>query len=120
VTAEPGPLGEEAARLAEALVDWARGVAPWASAHLHDLPLATDTAECKLCPVCQLLTVVRHTRPETFAHLTDATSSLVAALRTVIDSADAARRQGRSGVERIRLDEDADLATEPTAGSHAR
>ena len=120
MTAEPGPLGEEAARLAEALMDWARGAAPWAATHLHDLPLGTDSAECKLCPFCQLLAVVRQTKPETFAHLTDATSSLLAALRTVVESADAARRQDRSGVERIHLDEDADVVTGPTAGSGAR
>jgi hypothetical protein len=87
---------------------------------LHDLPLATDSAECKVCPVCQLLSLVRQTRPETFAHLTDATSSLLAAVRTVIETADAARRQDRSGVERIRLDDDADMPTGTTAGFTAR
>lgn len=120
MTTEPGPLGEEAARLAEALVDWARGAAPWATTHLHDLPLATDSAECKLCPLCQLLTLVRQARPETFAHLADATSSLFAAVRTVVESAETARRHDNSGVERIRLDDDADVSAEPTTGTGSR
>ena len=120
MTPQPGPLGEEAARLAEALVDWARGAAPWATMHVHDAPIATDSAECKLCPLCQLLTLVRQTRPETFAHLTDATTSLFAAVRTVIESADAARRHDESGVERIRLDDDADVTPVPTTGTGSR
>jgi hypothetical protein len=110
MTAEPGPLGEEAARLVEALGEWARGAAPWIQAHTGELPLGTDSAECRLCPVCQLLSVVRQTRPETFAHLTDATSSFVAALRTVIDPVGSGHRHGTSGVQRINLDEDSGAA----------
>jgi hypothetical protein len=107
MTAEPGPLGEEAARLVEAFADWARGAAPWATAHLHDLPIASDSAECKLCPLCQALSMLRHTRPESFAHLADATSSLLAAARTMLESVDVAGRHADPGVERITLDDDA-------------
>jgi hypothetical protein len=93
----PGPLAEEAARLVEALADWARGAT-------GELPLATGSAECRLCPVCQLLAVMRTARPETFAHLVDAAGSLTAALRTMVDGhthGDATR-----GVQRIDLDDD--------------
>ena len=99
----PGPLGEEAVRLVEALSQWlsgqlARGGADW--------PLATGSAECRVCPVCQLLSVVRHTRPEVFGHLADASSSFVAAVRAAVESHAQHASSGRSGVERIDLDLD--------------
>jgi len=101
---QPGPLGVEAARLVEALAEWARTGAA-------DLPLATDSAECRICPLCQVLSLARQARPETFAHLSDAASSFVAALRTVVDAHaghDRAGhgRAGHGGVERIDLDAD--------------
>ena len=98
MTTAPGPLGEEAARLVDALSDWARG-------HAADTPIATGSAECRLCPICQLLTVMRHTRPETFAHLVDATAALAAAARSVVDSYSHGAT-GRGGVEHIDLDDD--------------
>lgn len=98
MTSQPGPLGVEAARLVEALAQWAR-------TGITDLPLATDSAECRVCPLCQLLSVARQTRPETFAHLSDAASSFVAALRTVVDTHAAHQGADRGGVERIDLDD---------------
>lgn len=96
-TTPPGPLAEEAARLVEALGMWTRGAfaeAPAAAGH---------SPECQLCPFCQLLALARRTQPETFAHLADASASLVAALRTVVESQrDDTTRPG--GVERIDLD----------------
>jgi hypothetical protein len=97
VTTAPGPLGEEAARLAEALTEWARG-------HGDEIPVATGSAECRLCPVCQLITLMRQARPETFAHLLDATAALAAAARTVIESHQ--NGGGGTGVERIDLDDE--------------
>jgi hypothetical protein len=102
---QPGPLGEEAVRLVEAMSQWLS--AQWARGGA-DLPLATGSAECRVCPVCQILSAVRHTRPEVFGHLTDATSSLVAALRTAVESHAAHPADGRGGVERIDLDLDLD------------
>jgi hypothetical protein len=93
----PGPLAEEAARLVEAIGGWARDA-------IGDVPLAgAGTPECQVCPFCQLLSVVRRSQPETFGHLTDATASLVAALRSVVESHDRAHRR-EGGVERIDLD----------------
>jgi len=97
---EHGSVGEEAAKLVEALSEWARGAAG------GELPLATGSAECTLCPVCQALSLVRRARPETFAHLAEATTSFLAAVRTVVETHDHAGAAGRGGVERIDLDDD--------------
>ena len=98
-TPAPGSVGEEAAKLVEALSEWARGAAG------GELPLATGSAECTLCPICQALSLARRARPETFAHLTDATTSFLAAIRTVVETHEHGGGHG-SGVERIDLDSD--------------
>jgi len=98
MTTAPGSVGDEAAKLVEALSDWARGAAG------GELPLATGSEECQLCPICQALSLARRARPETFTHLADATTSFLAALRTVVETHDHASKNGRSGVERIDLD----------------
>jgi len=93
-----GPLSEEASRLVEALSEWARGrVGPSAAA-------AGTSAECSLCPFCQMLSLLRHAKPETFAHLLDASAALTAALRSVVDAPPANGSSG--GMERINLDDD--------------
>lgn len=95
-----GSAAEEAARLFEALQDWARSASGGSLA--ADLPLATGAPECQLCPVCQLIGLLRATRPETFEHLAEASASLIAALRSAIDAHErqwASRRPGN--VERI-------------------
>ena len=94
-----GSLGEEATRLVEALSDWARSAAG------GDLPLATGSEECTLCPICQLLSLARRTQPETFTHLADAANSLVAAVRTVVETHHHASTK-RAEVQRIDLDGD--------------
>ena len=93
----PGPLAEEAARLVEAIGEWARGAV---GDPLHGVG---DGPECQVCPVCQLLALVRRTQPETFAHLVDAATSMMAAMRTVVDRHDHHGRPDR-GVERIDLE----------------
>jgi hypothetical protein len=112
----PGPLAEEAARLVEAIGDWARGAVSDFTAGAPtgaDTTAATSTTaggsassrspECQVCPVCQLLALVRRTQPDTFAHLADASASMLAALRTIVERHDHAGPQ-KSGVERIDLD----------------
>jgi len=98
MTAPAGSVGDEAAKLVEALADWARGAAG------GELPLATGSEECTLCPLCQVIALARRARPETFTHLADATTAFLAAVRTVVETHDHARHTGRSGVERIDLD----------------
>lgn len=79
-----GSAAEEAARLFEAIQDWARSSAGGSLA--AGLPIATGAPECQLCPLCQLIGVLRTTRPETFEHLTEASAALLAALRSAIDA----------------------------------
>jgi hypothetical protein len=93
-----GPLSEEAARFVEAVSDWARG-------HMGASGMSVgNAAECALCPFCQMLSLVRHAKPETFAHLLDASASLTAAVRSVVDAH--ASRGAPGGMERIDLDDD--------------
>jgi Family of unknown function (DUF5304) len=108
--ATPGPLAEEAARLVEAISEWARGAAGGVS-----MPAADAGPECGICPFCQLLALVGRTQPETFGHLADASASMVAALRTIVERHDHAG--GRTtGVERIDLD-DREPSGEQPAGA---
>ena len=96
-----GPLAEEAARFVEAMSDWARGHVGMSAGSIG------HGAECTLCPFCQLLSLLRQARPETFAHLLDASASLTAALRSVVETH--ASNNSHGGIERIDLDDDADV-----------
>ncbi len=80
-----GSVAEEAARLFAAFESWVKDAAGGASAAV-DARIATDSAECQLCPVCRMIGVLRGTRPEVFEHLVDATSSMLAAMRAAIDA----------------------------------
>ena len=96
VSAAAGSLGEEAARLAAAVQDWLRtlpGGEPHA-ARPDGEPGSEAPPECQVCPACQLLRLVRGTRPEVYGHLADAAASLSAALRemTADRTPDSARR----------------------------
>ena len=114
-----GGVGEEAARLLEAVQDWVRQTAgsgdsdgtgatggtagssgpgqaadpPWLGR------ISSDALECQLCPLCRLIAVVRNTRPEVVEHLADATASLAAAIRELLAAQH--EQTGRGAVERI-------------------
>jgi hypothetical protein len=98
VTEGVGSAAEEASRLFEAVQEWARrGTAGGVSEHL-----ATGSAECQLCPLCQLIGALRGTRPEVVEHLVDAAGSLLAALRAAVDAHERDWSSRRApGVERI-------------------
>lgn len=104
MSAAPGSLGEEAAKLAAAVQDWLRTL-PGGEAHAarpDGEPGSEMPPECQVCPACQLLRVVRGTRPEVYGHLADAAASLSAALREM--TADRTPDAGRRGhVEHIDL-----------------
>lgn len=120
--AEPvGGLGEEAAKLLHALQDWAKesgtdltGGAgatggPGAGA-LHQINehVATGDPECRYCPVCQVISVVRGTSPEVRQHLASAAASLMqalaGALATEVPESESKSPRG-GGVEKISLDD---------------
>ena len=73
-----GSAAEEAARLFAVVEQWARTSA---ASLLDEEHLATGSAECQVCPVCQAIGALRHVKPEAVEHLLDAAASLVAALR---------------------------------------
>jgi hypothetical protein len=94
-------MSEEAARLFATIESFVRDAAGGAFA-VADAHIATGDAECQLCPVCRLLSVLRGARPEVFEHLTDATVSLLAALRAAADAHERAWANRRpSPVQRI-------------------
>lgn len=127
MTQDTGTVGEEAAKLFEALGAWARGAAAgrgapdgerpgaggWSPADLEAMlrqltdhvnaGVSDGSPACRLCPVCQLIAVLRQTRPETFAHLLDASAALTAALRSVVDASGGGNGRA-SGVQKIDLD----------------
>ena len=127
-----GTVGEEAAKLAEAVQEWlgewrASSTGPgglgglaglgglgglgrrvgrdddvWAAATAPE----PDGAECRVCPICQGLRVLRGTRPEVFEHLSDAAASMAAALRELLRDSGGPGGTGRDkppDVERIDL-----------------
>ena len=94
-----GSAAEEAARLFSALEDWARHRA---GGLLDDEHLATGSATCLVCPVCQAVSALRSVRPDTVEHLLDAAASFVAALRsTVTGTAEEDHAPARPGVQHI-------------------
>lgn len=70
-----GVPAEEARRLVEALGDWASTRLGTAEQHL-----ATGSAECRICPVCQLISALRGDGPEIVARLGDAWTAFLGAL----------------------------------------
>ena len=89
MTESVGTAGEEAAKLFAAVQDWAR-------ARFDHEHLATGSAECQVCPVCQGIAALRQVRPETVEHLLDAAASVVAALRTAGATPPSADDPGRA------------------------
>ena len=111
-----GTVGEEAAKLFAALSGWAKdqgadhaGAAAGAASAMGDAlrdlneHIATDSAECRYCPLCQVISAVRQTSPEVKAHLAVAASSLMHAAASVM--ATHASPDESSPVEKIDLDD---------------
>ena len=124
-----GSVGEEAAKLFDALQDWAKaedgsgaatgveglvdGLADrWRSVDEH---VATGGQDCTYCPVCQVIHKVRGSSPEVRTHLAVAASSLLQAAATLIEARAAHPSTGATGTEphvtKIDLDDD-----EPSLG----
>lgn len=117
-----GGVGEEAMKLFGALADLARqhsgdaagtvgDLAGQAAAMAHEVGehIATDSVECRYCPVCRVVHAVRQTSPEVRSHLMVAASSLLQAATGLMETLPppAGQQQGRGPeVERIDLDDD--------------
>ena len=117
---EVGSVAEEAAKLFGALQDWAQesgaaqagaaaSTAAGVAAGLRDINehIATGGDDCRYCPVCRGIELVRQTSPEVKAHLAVAASSLLQAASGLLETQvpkDASRDRG---VEKIDLDSDA-------------
>ena len=93
-----GSVGEEAARLLEALQgaarNWQQGGRTGHENTEHDNTEHDNTehesapAACRVCPVCQLIDAFQHVRPGTVRHLADAAASLTAVLADLVPSRD--------------------------------
>jgi hypothetical protein len=103
---EPGPLGEEAARLLGVAQQWLhRAVLDPATAKV-----ATGSPECCGCPICQLIAAARGDRPELAERLSEARAAmsdlqaaLAGLLRSVTESTPDAPGRPAGGVQRIDL-----------------
>jgi hypothetical protein len=115
-----GSVAEEAAKLLQALQGWAKesgsdyagatGAAAQKLASINE-HIATGAADCKYCPVCQALALLRRTSPEVKAHLADAASSLLQAAAGAMAThvpEQSAERSSEQGVEKIDLSDDLD------------
>ncbi|KAA1417963.1 hypothetical protein F0U44_15120 [Nocardioides humilatus] len=117
---EVGSVGEEAMKLFGALADLARQQGTEVGASLGGLAdhagslakevndhIATDSAECKYCPVCRVVHAVRETSPDVKTHLLSAATSLLQAAAGMLETLpppDPAGAQRGPEVQRINLD----------------
>lgn len=119
-----GSIGDEAAKLLQALQGWAKessgeyaeaaasaaegAASTWQLLNQH---VATGGAECRYCPLCQVISAVRSTSPEVRQHLSTAASSLLQAaagmLATDVSGAARRGRQHAGPVEKIDLGDEA-------------
>jgi hypothetical protein len=120
-----GSVGEEAAKLLGALSEWAKDqgtdyagtAAGAASSFAHAVRdvnehIATEGEDCRYCPVCKVIHVVRSTSPEVREHLSIAASSLMHAAAGLL-ATNTTGRSASSGVEKIDLDSSTDWDEEP-------
>ena len=117
---EVGSVGEEAMKLFGALADLARqqgtevgaslgGIVDHAGSLAKEVNdhIATDSAECRYCPVCRVVHAVRETSPEVKTHLLTAATSLLQAAAGMLETLpppDPSGTQRGPEVQRIDLD----------------
>jgi hypothetical protein len=115
-----GTVAEETAKLLSALQDWAKEAGhEHASAASHAASGLADSVmrindhighgpDCKFCPVCQVINVVRETSPEVKQHLAVAANSLLQAMQGMLATQvpDTARGRREAPVEKIDLDDE--------------
>ncbi len=92
MTEAVGTLAEEAAKLLGAAEEWWRSHAPSPE---HAGP------ECRVCPFCQVVSVVRRVEPDVVEKVTEAAVALLVALKGAVETPDAEPRRADVPVERI-------------------
>ena len=98
---EPGPLGDEAARLLAAAQIWLqRSVADTAAGRI-----ATGSQECAWCPLCQLIALLRGdrvdvTRAAVAERFADAQAAVGALLHALAEVATAMAQSGSAATSR--------------------
>lgn len=92
-----GSLGSEAAKLLEALQDWAGGAA-WGAEHI-----ATGSPACSYCPLCRVISAVRDD-PEVRQQISTAVTSVVEVVAGLLS--DVGRRPEHQGPEQQDDDRD--------------
>ena len=120
------PLGtarDEAARLVEALAEWAAGALGQPGSAFSSVrdtlgadSVANGSAACRVCPVCHGIALLRGLRPEVTEHLLDAGGSLLAALRAGLEGPhghDHGHTHGHPGQDDRRRQESARSRVEP-------
>jgi hypothetical protein len=55
--------------------------------------------ECQWCPICQLISRVRNTSPETIEHLATAAAGVLGSVRSLLEAAAESARQARADAE---------------------
>jgi hypothetical protein len=108
-TTDPfGAAAEEAAKLVDALGQWLAARAATRPSGPVDLGylnthIATGSAECKLCPLCQVISLLRTSSPELAHRLDEAVEALLALARVALDGVERQRQSKptASGFETI-------------------
>lgn len=99
-----GSIAEEATRLVGALVDWAKSSNfSQAGEVISSLPIATGSDECAICPVCQVLHIIKGQKPEVYDHLQSAALSMMLAAKAAFDAVNPAEEKPKPGAERINI-----------------
>ena len=105
-----GAAAEEAARLVDALGQWlAARSAPRTGGPVDlgylDTHIATGSAECTLCPLCQLIALGRQASPELAHRLDEAMQAFLTLARTALDGLERQRASepAPSGFETIHI-----------------
>lgn len=96
MTEAVGTLAEEAAKLFAAAETWWHEHAPAGPEHVGP--------ECRVCPICQGLSVLRNAQPELFEHLSEAAASLMLAVKAAVDAQERAWAKRRTDVPVERID----------------
>jgi hypothetical protein len=113
---EVGSVAEETAKLLGALSGWAKDHGPdlggaFTEAGAH---FATGGDDCKYCPLCRVVHIVRESSPEVRTHLAIAAASIAQAASAVLQAAVPEEAKGpqpgqharRDPVEKIDLEDD--------------